>query len=177
MTATRCLDAVMDMLASVAIGAPPIPPTATANGSRSLGRAIAQVGDSVPPMDIDEFYEADPSRRASAELELGTEWLDKDGVRHELNYVEDTGELYVLREPAPHVTEDPFGGLHVSAPAGYDDKMTVHVIAKIPSVDEVHAILNGWPEAMQGDHGADWLGERLRSAGVAVGPGGDPIAD
>jgi hypothetical protein len=55
--------------------------------------------------------------------------------------------------------------------------MTVHVIAKIPSVDEVHTILDGWPEAMQGDHGADWLGERLRSAGVAVGPGGDPMAD
>jgi hypothetical protein len=30
------------------------------------------VGDSVPPMDIDEFYEADPRRRASAELELGS---------------------------------------------------------------------------------------------------------
>ena len=69
------------------------------------------VGGSVPPMDIDEFYEADPRRRASAELELGTEWLDADNVRHELNYVEDTGELYVLREPAPHVNEDPFGGL------------------------------------------------------------------
>ena len=38
------------------------------------------VGDSVPPMDIDEFYEADPRRRASAELELGSEWLGKDGV-------------------------------------------------------------------------------------------------
>jgi hypothetical protein len=151
--------------------------TAAADGGRSLGTAISQVGDSVPAMDIDEFYEADPGRRASAELELGTDWLDKDGVRHELNYVEDTGELYVLREPAPHVTEDPFGGLHVSAPPGYDDKMTVHVIAKIPSVDDVHKILNGWPEAMRGDHGADWLGERLRSAGVAVGPGGDPIAD
>ena len=137
----------------------------------------ALVGDSVPPMDIDEFYEADPRRRASAELELGTEWLDKDGVRHELNYVEDTGELYVLREPAPHVTEDPFGGLHVSAPAGYEDKMTVHVIAKVDSVDDLHRILDGWPAAMQGQDGADWLGQRLREAGVAVGPSGDPIAD
>jgi hypothetical protein len=45
------------------------------------------VGGSVPPMDIDEFYEADPRRRASAELELGSEWLGKDGVQHELNYV------------------------------------------------------------------------------------------
>jgi hypothetical protein len=131
----------------------------------------------VPPMDIDEFYEADPRRRASAELELGAEWLDKDGVRHELNYVEDTGELYVLREPAPHVTEDPFGGLHVSAPSGYEDRMTVHVIAKVGSVDDLHRILDGWQEAMLGENGADWLGQRLRESGVAVGPPGDPIAD
>lgn len=128
-------------------------------------------------MDIDEFYEAEPRRRASAELELGSEWLDKDGVRHELNYVEDTGELYVVREPAPHVTEDPFGGLHVTAPPGYDHKMTVHVIARILSVEDVHRILDGWQEAMQSDHGADWLGERLRTAGVVVGAGGDPIPD
>ncbi len=128
----------------------------------------------MPPMDIDEFYEADPRRRASAELELGTEWLDKDGVRHELNYVEDTGELYVLREPVPHVTEDPFGGLHVSAPPGYEDKMTVHVIAKIPTVDDVHRILQGWQEAMQSESGADWLGQRLREAGVGGGPDGRP---
>jgi hypothetical protein len=128
-------------------------------------------------MDIDEFYEADPRRRASAELELGAEWLDVDGVRHELNYVEDTGELYVLREPSPHISEDPFGGMHVSAPPGYDGKMTVHVIALIPSVDEVHRILKGWQEAMQGDHGADWLGQQLRAARVTVGPPDDAIPD
>ena len=94
-------------------------------------------------MDIDEFYEADPRRRASAELELGSEWLGKDGVQHELNYVEDTGELYVLREPQPHVREDPFGGIHVSDPPGYENKITVHVIAKIDTVDELHKILEG----------------------------------
>ena len=93
--------------------------------------------------------------------------------------MEDTGELYVLREPSPHVTEDPFGGLHVSAPPGYEDKMTVHVIAKIASVDEVHRILDGWQEAMpsEGEPVArDWL--RPAPAwrpGVAVGPDdGDP---
>ncbi len=137
------------------------------------------VGDSVPPMDIDEFYEADPRRRSSAELELGSEWRGKDGVQHELNYVEDTGELYVLREPAPHVREDPFGGLHISDPEGYENKITVHVIAKIDSVENVHTILQGWPEAMreEGDGGTEWLGQRLLSAGVAVGPTGDPISD
>jgi len=49
--------------------------------------------------------------------------------------------------------------------------------AKIPSVEDVHRILDGWQESMQSDRGADWLGDRLRKAGVAVGPGGDPIPD
>jgi len=44
-------------------------------------------------------------------------------------------------------------------------------------VDDVHRILEGWPEAMQGAAGADWLGDRLRAAGVTVGPSGDPIPD
>ena len=137
------------------------------------------VGDSVPPMDIDEFYEADPRRRASAELELGSEWLGKDGVVHELNYVEDTGELYVLREPAPHVREDPFGGMHITDPPGYENRITVHVIAKISSVDELHKILEGWPQGMreEGNQGTHWLGQRLLAAGVAVDPTGDPISD
>ena len=138
---------------------------------------MPQVGGSVPPMDIDEFYDADPRRRASAELELGSEWVGKDGVNHELNYVEDTGELYVLREPAPHVTEDPFGGLHVSTPEGYDDKITVHVIARIDSVESLHRILDGWQEAMHGEDATGWLGRRLRASGVAVGPTGDPVSD
>jgi hypothetical protein len=128
-------------------------------------------------VDIDEFYESDPRRRPSAELELGTQWKDKDGVNHELNYVEDTGELYVLREPAPHVSEDPFGGLHISTDPGFDSKITVHIVAKIDSVDRLHEILEGWQEAMSRDDGAEWLGQRLRSAGVAVGAGGDPIED
>jgi hypothetical protein len=128
-------------------------------------------------MDIDEFYEADPRRRASAELELGSEWVDKDGVRHELNYVEDTGELYALREPAPHVTEDPFGGLFVKAPPGYEKKMTVHVIANIATKDELHTILEGWQQHMSAADGPQWLGDRLRAAGVTVGPPGDAIVD
>ncbi len=137
----------------------------------------SQVGGSVPAVDIDEFYEADPRRRASAELELGSEWVGRDGVNHELSYVEDTGELYVLREPAPHVTEDPFGGLHISTPEGYDNKITVHVIARIDSVESLHRILEGWQDAMRSEDATGWLGQRLRAAGVAVGPTGDPVSD
>ena len=44
-------------------------------------------------MNIEEFYEADERRRRSEEIEVGTEWLDRDGVRHEVSWVADTGEL------------------------------------------------------------------------------------
>jgi hypothetical protein len=138
---------------------------------------VQGASDSVPPMDIDEFYEGDPRRRASAELELGTDWMDADNVRHELNYVEDTGELYALREPAPHVSGDPFGGLWISTSPDFDHKMTVHVIAKIPTVNDVHRILDGWQQEMARPDGAQWLGDRLRGAGVALGPPGDAIED
>ena len=60
-------------------------------------------------MDIEEFYEADERRRRSEEIELGTEWHDRDAVRYEVSWVADTGELYVMREPAPRVAEDLFG--------------------------------------------------------------------
>ncbi len=127
-------------------------------------------------MDIEEFYDGDPRRRPSAEIELGTEWRDAHGIRYELNWVEDTGELYVMREPSPHIVEDPFGGTHSSIRHSEEVKMTVNVVAQIATHDQLEEILAGWPEAMAGDAGAEWLAERLRSAGVAVGPG-DGVPD
>jgi hypothetical protein len=119
-------------------------------------------------MDIEEFYDADPRRRQSPEIELGTEWRDKGGVRYELNWVEDTGELYVMREPAPHEWEDPFGGIHVdtsdSAPT---DGMTVGIVAHIATRSQLEEILSGWEERMSEPDSTAWLEDRLRSAGVA----------
>ena len=122
-------------------------------------------------MDIEEFYDGDPRRRPSAEIELGTDWRDAHGIRYELSWVEDTGELYVMREPSPHIVEDPFGGTHASIRHSEEVKMTVNVVGQIATHDQLEEILTGWPEAMAGDAGAEWLAERLRTAGVAVGPG------
>jgi hypothetical protein len=93
-----------------------------------------------------------------------------------VNWVEDTGELYLMREPAPHVREDPFGGLHFSMRPTEEGKMTVHVVAQIPTHDDLEKILEGWQTAMVGDRGAEWLAERLRAAGVATDPG-HPLVD
>ncbi len=68
------------------------------------------VGITSRPMDIEEFYDGDPRRRPSAEIELGTDWHDAHGTTYEVNWVEDTGELYLMREPAPHVRRGPLRG-------------------------------------------------------------------
>ena len=56
-------------------------------------------------MDIEEFYDGDPRRRSSEETEFGRDWSDGTGVRSELSWVADTGELYVIaraRRPDRH---------------------------------------------------------------------------
>jgi hypothetical protein len=121
-------------------------------------------------MDIEEFYDGDPRRRPSAEIELGTDWHDAHGTTYEVNWVEDTGELYLMREPVPHILGDPFGGLHFSMRAQEEGKMSVHVVGQIATHAELEKVLAGWQAAMAGDQGAEWLAERLRGAGVAIGP-------
>jgi hypothetical protein len=128
-------------------------------------------------MDIEEFYDGDARRRPSAEIELGEEWHDAQGVRYEVNWVEDTGELYLMREPAPHVVEDPFGGLHSSMGPKEEGKMTVHVVALIDTHEQLEEVFAGWQEAMVAPNGAEWLAERLRTAGVATTPGEPRLDD
>jgi len=120
-------------------------------------------------VDIEEFYGADERRRRSSEIELGTEWRDAHDVRYELNWVQDTGEVYVMREPVPSEWADPFGGVHTNiradAPA---DGMTVAVIANIASHGELDRILSGWEQAMAGPDGIAWLVRRIGEAGVGA---------
>lgn len=123
-------------------------------------------------MDIEEFYDADPRRRSSAELELGGDWHDANGVRYEVSWVEDTGELYVMREPVPSGWVTPFGGMHVRGAHALDEHelegMTVAVVARVESRDDVARILSGWEGAMEAPEGISWLADRLRDAGALI---------
>jgi len=132
-------------------------------------------------VDIEEFYDSDPRRRSSAEIELGTEWRDAAGVRYELSWVQDTGELYVMREPVPQVWEDPFGDTLVTE-ASVDD-FTVSVVGIVRTHDELEEVLAGWQDAITAANGVEWLATRLRDRGISapgpgpadsVPPGGDP---
>jgi hypothetical protein len=114
-------------------------------------------------MNIEQFYEADERRRQSAEVELGTEWRDAHGVRYELNWVEDTGELYVMREPVPPMWEDPFGGIYVEyGPRTSVEEMTVAVIAHIGSREELETVVRGWQSEMPKPNSIEWLVRRLQ---------------
>ncbi|HMD46361.1 MAG TPA: hypothetical protein VKG43_09385 [Acidimicrobiales bacterium] len=120
-------------------------------------------------MDIEEFYDADPRRRRSAEVELGTEWTDKHGLRYEVVWVEDTGELYTMREPAGPQYEDPFGGIHVDIKSDAEvPGMTVGVVAEIATRDELDRILDGWEAAEPEPDSTAWLIERLHQTGVST---------
>jgi hypothetical protein len=124
-------------------------------------------------VDIEEFYSADERRRASEEIELGTEWNDASGSRYELSWVVDTGELYVMLEPTVGgLIEDPFGDVfdvgHARA-----DQLTVAVVGWIPDRARVDEVLSGWGEQMRAKNGIAWLADRLKAAGV---PRGAPAA-
>lgn len=154
-----------------------MPPACTLAAGRERGLTC-------PGVDIEEFYDEDPRRRSSDELELGGDWHDAQGVRYELSWVEDTGELYVMREPVPTGWGTPFGGIHVWHAHSTDEKeiagMTVAVLGVVPSRDDVQSILSGWEEAMDRAGSVEWLADRLRLAGVLAGaaPGGaSPAAD
>lgn len=111
-------------------------------------------------MDIEDFYDADPRRRASAELQFGQDWHDAHGRRYELNWVEDTGELYVMQDELPAVWSDPFGDF-VAYSADVED-LVVRVLTVVPGREQVLAALAGWEQAMREPDSVGWLVQRLR---------------
>ena len=115
-------------------------------------------------MNIEDFYAADERRRSSREVEFGREWRDANNVRFELSWVEDTGELYLMREPVPGAYEDPLGDIVVDKEDL--EGLVVTVLGVIATHEKVEEELNGWTEAMAGPKGVEWLVETLRAKGI-----------
>jgi hypothetical protein len=117
-------------------------------------------------VDIEGFYSADERRRASEEIELGTEWHDASGARYELSWVVDTGELYVMLEPVVgELIEDPFGDVFDVGQARAD-QLTVGVVGWIADGAKVDEVLTGWEQEMGAENSIRWLADRLKEAGV-----------
>ena len=110
-------------------------------------------------MDLEEFYAADERRRQSAELEFGRDWHDENG-RCGVSWVEDTGELYLMREPS--AVGDAFGDMvvqHVSEHA-----LGVEVLGVVPGRSAIEAVMSGWEQKMPEPDGIAWLRDRVQHA-------------
>jgi len=114
-------------------------------------------------LDIEEFYDADPRRRESDEVEFGQDWSDADGVRCEISWVADTGELYAMREPDAPIDMDPVGDEFVEKLP--TELVTVEVLGVVPGRDAVDALLAGWQDAMGAPNSVEWVVTRLARAG------------
>jgi hypothetical protein len=115
-------------------------------------------------VDIEEFYAADERRRASEEFEFGQDWHDAAGVRYELSWVVDTGELYIMREPNEGVVEDPFGDVfRMPMPTS---AVTVGVLGVVARREQLDELLSGWQQEMNNPNSIGWLIERLHQSGV-----------
>lgn len=121
--------------------------------------------------DIEAFYAADERRRASAEVELGQDWHDAKGVRYELSWIEDTGELYVMAEAAPAGFVDPFGDLFDPSWSVPTSSLVVRILGKLDSRAAVEQLLDGWEQAMGQPNSTQWIAERLRTAGAGGAAG------
>jgi hypothetical protein len=97
-------------------------------------------------MDIEEFYDADPRRRESEEIEFGRDWTDVTGARAEISWVADTGELYLMQEPNAPIYMDPVGD--TIEPDLPTEALQVQVLAVVETREQVENILSGWQEAM-----------------------------
>jgi hypothetical protein len=127
-------------------------------------------------LNIEEFYEQDPRRRASDESEFGRDWHDADGVRYEISWVADTGELYAMSEPSGSIISDGLGDENIMPmPANL---VLVEVLGTLDSADVVQQVLSGWPEAMTRPDSVAWVRDRIAQGtdepGKAVPPGEQP---
>jgi hypothetical protein len=98
-------------------------------------------------MDIEEFYDQDPRRRASDEIEFGREWSENER-RFEVSWVADTGELYVMAEP--------YSRREIST-----ESVTVEVLGVIKGQNAVNSVLAGWREAMAKPNSLAWVRGRV----------------
>jgi hypothetical protein len=110
-------------------------------------------------MDIEEFYDADPRRRRSAEVEFGRDWSDDAGGRTEVSWVADTGELYLMNEPIEPLYSDGLGDVEVQRVNASD--MTVEILGIVPTREAVDAMLDGWQDAMGNPDSVAWVRERV----------------
>jgi hypothetical protein len=112
-------------------------------------------------MDLEEFYAADERRRRSAELEFGRDWNDENG-RWGASWIEDTGELYLMREPSAGVWGDAFGDMRARPVS--EHALDIEVLGVVPGRAGIESVMSGWEQKMLEPDGIAWLRDRVQHA-------------
>jgi hypothetical protein len=94
---------------------------------------------------LQAFYAADVRRRHSRERDLGRLWRGRRGATYRAAWVQDTGEVYVIRHGHPHKG----GG-------------TVEVTERRFGLGALHAALSGYEDVCGRPGSLGWLLERIR---------------
>jgi hypothetical protein len=127
-----------------------------AAGSDEAGEA-AETDEEIS---VEEFFDANPARRTSEEVQLGDEWTDADGTAYDVGWLEDTGELYLTG------TYRTFGGLF--------RKLGLHTFVEVlgiwPRRAQVDEMLAGWEQAMLEPNSVEWLRARISSTETPASP-------
>ncbi|MCW3032705.1 MAG: hypothetical protein JWM60_1050 [Solirubrobacterales bacterium] len=90
------------------------------------------------------FYNSDPDRLSSREQDVGLWWRESaDGPLHRAAWINDTGELYLVRLGPPG-----------------DGGGTVEVLASVGDADRLARMLSGWRERCGEPGSLRWLRRR-----------------
>jgi hypothetical protein len=112
--------------------------------TRTLDRAQDRRSLSTRYGSLSSFYNADPRRVRSRELDVGLWWReDADGPLHRAAWVNDTGELYLVR-------------LGPSEEGGGE----VELLASSVEHERLESVLEGWREQCGRQRSLSWLRER-----------------
>jgi hypothetical protein len=114
-------------------------------------------------MSIADFYEADPRRQDSDEAVYGEGWTTEDDphATYRCQWVEETGELYTVREPHP-------GGLLARYLDQLDldqagvGELTVEILLVELDRAVLEARLDGWQDQVEELGSLAWLHARTR---------------
>ncbi|HXB16045.1 MAG TPA: hypothetical protein VNV44_09925 [Solirubrobacteraceae bacterium] len=106
------------------------------------------------------FYKADPVRLSSRERDVGLWWRSSgDGPIHRAAWIEETGELYLVR-----------------LAAASDGGGAVEVIGRARDGEELERALSGWREHCGMPGSLQWLRMRAARLALRARPGAPRIA-
>lgn len=118
----------------------------------------------LPPrsVTVEQFYEQNPLRRSSAEVDLGDGWRAAEEVACTFSvfWLEDTGEVYALRVPNPYTVVTGGAGDHGLGGSSLGPA-TVEILGHARTRDELDERLAGWELKISEPDGVGWVERQL----------------